>query len=213
MRLVIPPGVFRPRSDSWLLARTLADAVFPGAAVLDVCTGSGVVAVGAARAGAGRVVAVDVCRRAVVTARLNGVVNGVRVVGRQGDLYDAVAGERFDLIASNPPYLPGREGHARGRARAWEGGRDGRAFIDRLIAAAPAHLRPGGALLVIHSSVCGLDRTEQLMREAGLRPEILVRQRGPLGPLLAARAPALEAQGLLRPGEREEEVAIFRAAV
>lgn len=214
MRLLIPAGVFRPRSDSWLLARAVRDATRPGDRVADVCTGSGLVAVSAALGGAGHVVAIDVSRRAVLTAQLNGALNGVRIDARRGDLLAPVAGERFDLIASNPPYLPGLAGlarPARGPARAWEGGPDGRTFLDRLIAAAPAHLRPGGALLIIHSSLCGLDATQEHMRAAGLRPDILLRRRGPLGPLLTARAPSLEARGLLRPGEREEYIAILRA--
>lgn len=213
MRLLIPPGVFRPRSDSRLLARVVRDAVRPGTRVLDVCTGSGIVAVSAALAGAGRVVAVDVSRRAVLTARLNGALNGVPVDGRRGDLYQAVAGERFDLIASNPPYLPsGDDAPVRGAARAWEAGNDGRALLDRLIDGASAHLRPGGSLLILHSSVCGLETTEERIHDAGLQPALLVRERGPLGPLLAARATTLEARGLLAPGDREEDIAIFRAS-
>jgi release factor glutamine methyltransferase len=205
--------VFRPRSDSWLLARILADLVTPEAHVLDVCTGSGLVAVSAALAGARRVVAVDVCPRAVLAARVNAWWNGTRIDARRGDLFGPVGGARFDLIASNPPYLPGVAPPDRGTARAWEGGHDGRAILDRLIDEAPGHLRPGGALLVIHSSVCGLERTERRMVAAGLQPEILVRRRGPLGPLLSARAPELEALGLLRPGEREEDIAIFRGCL
>jgi release factor glutamine methyltransferase len=211
MRVLVPPGVFRPRSDSWLLADTIRALTRPGMRVLDLCTGSGVVALAAGQAGAAEVVAIDVSRRAALTVRLNARLNGLPVDVRRGDLLDPVAGEQFDLIASNPPYLPtpdsGRP--VRGLARAWEGGWDGRRFLDAIIAAAPGHLRPGGALVLIHSSVCGLCATEQALANAGLRPEVLVRQRGQLGPLLAARARTLEERRLLRPGKREEEVAVF----
>jgi release factor glutamine methyltransferase len=180
--------------------------------VLDMCTGSGIVAVSAGQSGAACVVAVDISRRAVLTTRLNAVVNGVHVDARCGDLFTPVAGERFDLIVSNPPYLPGEETETsvRGLARAWEGGRNGRALLDRLIAAAPAYLRPGGALLVIHSSVCGFELTEKCMHAAGLQPEMIMCHRGPLGPLLTARAFALETRGLLPLGTREEDIAIFK---
>lgn len=179
--------------------------------VLDMCTGSGVVAVSAGQSGAS-VVAIDISRRAVLTTRLNAVLNGVRVDARRGDLFVPVAGERFDLIASNPPYLPGDEAETpvRGLARAWAGGHNGRTVIDRLIAAAPAHLRPGGALLIIHSSVCDFELTEQRMRAAGLCPEMIVCHRGPLGPLLNARACALQARGLLPIGVDEEDIAILK---
>ncbi len=212
MRLLTPPGVFRPRSDSRLLAATVAGMIRPGGRVLDLCTGSGIVAVSAALAGAGEVTAVDLSRRAVATAWLNARRNGVAVRARRGDLYAAVAGLRFDLIATNPPYLPGAEAPARGAARAWEGGPDGRRFLDRIIDGAPAHLAPGGVLLLLHSSVCGVEATLARMDAAGLRGDVAVRERGPLGPLLSARADALEERGLLAPGERDEDVVVFRAA-
>jgi release factor glutamine methyltransferase len=212
MRLVTLPGVFRPRSDSWMLARHLCAQIRPGARVLDLCTGSGAIAVSAAMAGAGAVTAVDVSRRAVLTAELNARLNGVRVRGRRGRLFQPVAGERFDAIASNPPYLPAEDDAlpSRGPTRATDAGADGRVLLDEICREAPAHLRPGGALLVVHSSVIGVDRTEALLEQAGLRVDVLERRHGPLGPILTARAPLLEARGLLAPGVREEDVVVVR---
>jgi release factor glutamine methyltransferase len=214
MRVVTLPGVFRPRPDSWLLARHLCANLRPGATVLDVCTGSGVIAVAAARAGAGAVTAVDVSRRAVLTARLNARLNGARIRAVRGDLFAPVAGERFDAIVSNPPYLPAATGElpSSGPERAWEAGTDGRALLDRVCAGAAEHLGPGGFLLLVQSSVCGLDPTVAALERGGLRADVLERRRGPLGPLLTARAPLLEARGLLAPGEREEDVLIVRGA-
>ena len=108
MRLVTLPGVFSPISDTWLLADTLdREPLPPGARVLDLCSGSGALAVRAAARDPSRtVVAVDVSRRATLTIRLNAALNGVRVDARRGDLFEAVAGERFDAIVSNPPYVP-----------------------------------------------------------------------------------------------------------
>jgi release factor glutamine methyltransferase len=178
-------------------------------AVLDVCTGSGALAVSAALAAARSVTAVDVSRRALATAQLNARLNGVRVRTRRGHLLEAVPGETFDLIVSNPPYLPSPAAlPTRGTARHTEAGPDGRTLLDRLIAQAPAHLAPGGALLVTHSSVNDEQRTLDRMRDAGLEPEVLERRRGPLGPLLSARAPAMERAGLLEPGVREEDILV-----
>ena len=213
MRLVTLPGVFRPISDSWMLADALkAQDLPPGAAVLDVCTGSGVLAVTAACNGAHEVVAVDVSRRAVATAKLNARLNGVRVEAVRGDLLRAVTGRRFDAIVSNPPYVPSEDEDlpSRGPERAWDAGRDGRIVLDRLIAEAPAHLKAGGVLLVTHSDLLGEQRTLELMREAGLEADVVDRRRGPLGPLMLARVDHLEAQGLLRRGQRDEEVLIIR---
>jgi release factor glutamine methyltransferase len=138
----------------------------------------------------------------------------VRIEAVRGSLLDAVPGRRFDVIVSNPPYLPAeREAlPAGGRARHTEAGTTGRALLDRLIAAAPGHLAPGGVLLIAHSSVNGEEATLAHLRAAGLEPSVVERRRGGLGPLLAARAPRLEEQGLLAPGERTEELLVVAGA-
>jgi release factor glutamine methyltransferase len=63
----------------------------------------------------------------------------------------------------------------------------------------------------VHSSVCGERTTLERLARHGLEAEVLVRRRGPLGPLLAARAQTLEDRGLLARGEREEEIVVIRA--
>lgn len=209
MRLVIPPGVFRPPSDAHLLADAVREHA-PGADVLDVCTGSGILAIAAGLTGARSVTAADVSRRAVLATRLNAALNGVRVRAVRGELLAAVAGERFDLIAANPPYLPAVTERPRGLARATEAGPDGRRFLDRLIDVAPDHLRPGGTLLLVHSSINGVERSLERLERVGLAPDVARQRRGPLGPILAARAPLLEARGLLEPGRREEHVVVVR---
>ena len=204
------PGVFRPISDSRLLADCLRRELSPGARVADVCTGSGLLAVTAAQHGAGAVSATDCSRRAVWTARLNARLNGVVVDAVRGDLLKPMGGRQFDLIVSNPPYVPAENDDlpSRGAARAWDAGRNGRALIDRLCDEAPAHLRPGGTLLLVHSSVCDERSTLERLQSRGLETEVTARRRGVLGPILAARAPALQERGLLPPGGVEEIVVI-----
>ena len=204
------PGVFRPVSDSRLLADCLRRELSPGACVADICTGSGVLAVTAALHGAGAVSATDCSRRAVWSARLNARLNGVAVAAVRGDLLTPLGARQFDLIVSNPPYVPAENDDlpGRGAARALDAGRNGRALIDRLCDEAPAHLRPGGALLLVHSSVCGERSTLERLWSRGLETEVMARRRGALGPILAARARALQERGLLPPGEGEEIVVI-----
>jgi release factor glutamine methyltransferase len=214
VRLVTLPGVFRPISDTWLLADALdREPLSPGARVLDLCSGSGALAIRAALGGPRVVTAVDVSRRAVLTIRANAVLNRVRVRALRGDLFAAVAGERFDAIVSNPPYVPSPTDDlpARGRARAWDAGRDGRALLDRICDRARAHLRPGGRLLLVHSSLLGVEPTMDALRARGLAVDVPVRERGPLGPLMDGRRAHLEATGMLEPGQREEDVLVFRA--
>jgi release factor glutamine methyltransferase len=214
VRLVTLPGVFRPISDSRFLADVLREQTLPPrACALDLCTGSGILAVTAAMRGARETWAVDVSRRAVLTTRINARLNGVKVHAVRGDLYDAVGARRFDAIVSNPPYVPADSDElpTRGLERAWDAGRDGRLVLDRIIAGAPDRLRPGGFLLLTHSSVLGTERTLQDLERAGLPADVVARRRGPLGPLMSARVHALEAEGLLAPGQRHEDVVIIRA--
>ncbi len=214
MRIVTLPGVFRPISDSWLLADALeAESLPPGARVLDLCSGSGAIAISAARRA--EVTAVDVSRRAVATIRLNALLNRVKVRAVRGDLLEAVAGERFDAIVSNPPYVPAPSDGlpAGGPERAWDAGRDGRALLDRICRHAPLHLRPGGVLLVVHSSLLGYERTAELLAAGGLEVDLAAQERGPLGPLMTGRRAHLEAEGLLEPGQDEEDVIVVRGRV
>jgi release factor glutamine methyltransferase len=191
MRLLTPPGVFTPLSDSWLLAELVcAEPALEERSVLDVCTGSGAIAIAAAKAGALAVTAIDASRRAVLAARLNAQLNGARVRVLHGDLLGPVAGERFDLVVSNPPYVPTGDGSGPGPRHAWDGGHDGRVLIDRLCDQLPQRLKPGGAALIVHSSLCGEGATLERLRAAGLQAEVVERRRGPLGPLMRARMPA-----------------------
>jgi release factor glutamine methyltransferase len=212
MRLMPLPGVFQPLSDSHMLAEHLTrERLGPGVTVLDLCTGSGLLALVAATHGASAT-AIDVSRKALLSVRLNALLNRVPVRALRGDLFAPVAGERFDLIVSNPPYLPdpSEELPTRGLARAWDAGMRGRAFLDRICAGAGEHLNPGGALLVIHSSVCGEQETHDALAAHGLETSVTFRHRGPLGPRLRARAGWLRERGLLLEGD-QEEVVIFRA--
>ncbi len=213
MRLLRLPGVFRPPSDAWMLAERLRqEPLRSGCNVLDLCTGSGILAISAALEGAAHVTAVDVSRRAVLAVRLNGWINGVRIEALRGDLFTPVTGRRFDLIVSNPPYLPGDPDQSSGArlARAWEGGPSGRAFIERIARGARAHLTADGVLLLVCSTVCGEAQTLGLLESGALKPAVVARHRGALGPLLRSRAQWLRQRGLLLAGD-EEEILVIRA--
>ena len=214
MRLLTPPGVFAPISDSRFLADVLREQTLPPrATVLDLCTGSGILAITAAKRGARSVAAVDTSRRAVLTTRLNARLNGVKVKAARGDLFEPLGDQRFDAIVSNPPYVPAESDELpqKGLERAWDAGTDGRALLDRIIDEAPRHLKPGGFLLLVSSSVLGTELTLQAMRDAGLEDaDCIARRRGPLGPLMQSRVHMLEQRGMLEPGQRHEDVIIVR---
>jgi release factor glutamine methyltransferase len=152
----VSPDVLIPRHDTETLVEEALKRA-PGAArVLDVGTGSGCIAVTLAkRLPAARVTAIDISAPALEMACANARANGVEVEFLPGSLLEPVAGRRFDLILSNPPYIPSeeikklepevRDGDP---LQALDGGPDGLAIYRRLIPAALEHLEPGGWLLV-----------------------------------------------------------------
>jgi release factor glutamine methyltransferase len=214
VRLIRIPGVYRPQADTHLLAAALREArIAPGARVLDLCTGSGAIAVAAACNGAGEVIAVDVCRRAVLTATLNARLRRLPVRVYLGDALGGMLGTPFDAVLANPPYVPcASDGSpARGAARAWDAGPDGRRFLDPLCTAAPRLLASGGTLLLVHSCLCGPERTLAQLRDNGLKASVVARSVQPFGPVLRERSDFLERAGLIAPGQRHEELVVIRA--
>lgn len=206
-RVLTVSGVYRPQSDSLLLAGALRrEGVQPGTEVLDIGTGSGALAVYAARLGA-RVTAVDIGRRAVLTARLNALLARQRITVFRGDLTRSLPAGRYDLVISNPPYVPApqRVPPRRGAARAWDAGHDGRVFVDHVCDAAPGVLRRNGVLLMVHSGLCDPDRTLLRLTRAGLNPDVVDRLRLPFGPVLRERLPWLRSRGLVGPCANPEQ--------
>jgi release factor glutamine methyltransferase len=155
----VSPDVLIPRPDTELLVER-ALAHMPGdqaVEVLDLGTGSGCIAITLAlERPLARVTAVDRSDAALAAAKNNGSILNAPVEFLTSDWFSALAGRRFDLIVGNPPYIAAADPHlARGDVRfeplsALAAGPDGLDDLRRLIAAAPGHLKPGGALLVEH---------------------------------------------------------------
>lgn len=210
--LMALPGVYSPQADTRLLAQALAqEDVAPGADVLEIGTGTGALALQAARRGA-TVTAVDVSWRAVLTARLNAARGRLPLRVLHGDFAARTAGSRFDMVISNPPYVPA-PGHLpwRGPERAWDAGPDGRGVIDRICASAPALLRPDGVLLMVHSGMCGAQETVDRLGKEGLAAMVVARSMVPWGPVLRSRRAWLEKRGLAAEAEQWEELVVVRA--
>jgi release factor glutamine methyltransferase len=185
----VDASVLVPRPDTETVievARGLRGDPAAPCRVLDLCTGSGAIAVSLAKElPAAQVVATELSAEAAAIARRNAERNGVadRVDVRIGDLFAPVAGERFELIAANPPYIAtaviatlGAEVR-REPIVALDGGPDGLAFYDRICAAAAAHLEPGGALVLEH----GYDQADAVrarVEAAGFRDVTLVHDLG-----------------------------------
>ena len=158
LRFRVDGAVLIPRQDT----ETLVEATLielrqrPGRpALLDLCAGSGCVGLSlASLAPNARITLADVSHEALEIARANQKNLGVKVELRQGDLFNAVGRERFDIIASNPPYIPtgelsGLQRELRFEPRiALDGGEDGLDFYRRIAEGAVDHLNPGGAIFL-----------------------------------------------------------------
>jgi release factor glutamine methyltransferase len=177
LRVEVDPGVFVPRRRTELLVREATALLRPGAAVVDLCCGSG--AVGAALlAATGRLnlYAVDIEPAAVRCAERNLAGTGAHVY--QGDLFQplpATLRGGVDVVAANVPYVPtGAIGLMPPEARdheprvALDGGDDGLAVLRRVAAGAPEWLAPGGHLL-IEASEDQVPAGRDALARAGMR--------------------------------------------
>lgn len=207
------PGVYPPQEDTWLLADTLRhENIAATTRVLDLCTGTGALAVSAAAAG-GRVTAVDVSARATTNARINARIGGNRVRVLRGDLVDPVRGRCFDIIVSNPPYVPADDDvlPSGGIERAWNAGKNGRALLDRICDRAPELLAPGGVLLLVQSALVGVEKTQSMLEEKGLAVAVAGRAEIGFGRVMTSRSALLETRGLIEAGQHTEEIVVIRA--
>jgi SAM-dependent methyltransferase len=153
----------------------------PARRTLDLGTGSGIQALHASRF-SDRVIATDVSARALAFARFTARLNGIASISfRLGSLYEPVAGERFDRIVSNPPFVitPRRDGVPAYEYR--DGGLVGDALVEAVLRGAADHLAPGGiaqflANWEVHPDADGLDRVASWLDEAGLEYWIVERE-------------------------------------
>lgn len=208
--------VYPAQQDSRLLISAMVRSGLPaGRRVADLCTGSGVVAIAAAEAGAESVVAVDVSERAVNLAKMNASSRGFALQTMVGSWHDLLGHERFDLVTCNPPYVPddGKTQPAwdAGPSVAYNAGTNGRRVLDPLCTAAPRLLNPDGSMLIVQSELADIRWSIKLLEFSGLRAKVVAQRTIPFGPVLLPRALWLERRGLLKPGVRTERLVVIRA--
>ena len=170
LEFAVSPDVLIPRPETEVLVeQALAHAEgIEVPRVVDMGTGSGIVAIAfARRRPQAEVTAVDVSPAALAVARANAERHAPQIRFCESDWYAALGDERFDLIVSNPPYVVEGDPHLQQNGLPFEPrtaltdgitGGDGLACIRALIAGAPSHLRPAGWLLIEH----GYDQVVQV---------------------------------------------------
>jgi release factor glutamine methyltransferase len=211
--------VYPPQDDSRLLVEAMhLSGLIPRRRVLDLCTGSGFVAIAAAEMGCASVTAFDICPNAVRCSKGNAAVAGVEVDVREGSWIGALGCTPFEVVVSNPPYVPTPPdgdteviSSGTGPSWAWNAGPDGRLVLDPLCETVSKLLCDGGSLLLVQSAFAGVQLSLDLLRATGLDADVIASQWIPFGPVLSARAKWLEETGRLRRGCREEQLVVIQA--
>src|SRR3990170_5278224 len=167
-------NVYEPAEDSFLFAEN--HNVHEGDEVLDMGAGCGILGIVAAKK-VNKVVAVDVNPHAIRCAKENAALNDVRskMGFVQGDLFTPLSEKaKFDVILFNAPYLPtdDAEGYS-WLERAWNGGAKGRQIIDRFITEAPKHLKQTGRVLLMQSTLSGVDETVYKFAVQGMSARVV----------------------------------------
>jgi len=173
--LRVTPEVLIPRPETELLVELALERISPDepGRVLELGTGSGAIAIALANERPGlAIVATDVSETALALARRNAREHGAEIDFVLSDWFEALGPAQFDLIVSNPPYVPAEDAHLEREDLRFEprlalvGGDDGLACIREIAARAQNRLRPGGSLLVEHGYDQG-DRCVELLRALG----------------------------------------------
>ncbi|BDZ67144.1 HemK2/MTQ2 family protein methyltransferase [Methanobacterium ferruginis] len=171
------PEVYEPAEDTFLFAENLQ--VERRDHILEIGTGTGLIAIIVSRQ-CRTVTATDVNPQAIDCAVKNIITNkAYNVKLKQGDLFEPVQDEKFDLILFNTPYLPTSEEEMVDDEldAAWDGGEDGRKVIDQFLEGVKDHLNPGGRVQLVQSSLSDIDKTIAKLKEIGLEASVTAREK------------------------------------
>ncbi len=180
--------VYVPREDTYLMVRAIREEIEEEDRVLDMGTGSGILALIASEV-CEQVVGVDINESAVELAEKNASANGLENIEFiKSDLFQDVDGE-FDLIVFNAPYLPPSESHeGLIGSEQWLGGESGTEIVSRFSDEAMNHLSEDGKILLMVSSLTGLDDVMTILEDGGFVSEVEDEEKIPWETLYVVKA-------------------------
>ena len=172
------PKVYKPAEDTFLLLENLE--IERRDKVLEIGTGTGIIAIKASKKSR-MVVATDINPHAIKCATKNIITNkSYNIELRQGNLFEPVKDEKFNLILFNTPYLPTSDDEKINDElnAAWDGGVDGRMLIDQFIDCLPLFINPEGKVQMVQSSLSDMNMTLKKMKDLGFQVSITARNKG-----------------------------------
>ncbi|MBL7159998.1 MAG: methyltransferase [Candidatus Aenigmarchaeota archaeon] len=180
IELEIPEGVYEPREDSLLLAGAVKGICNKN--ILEVGCGSGLISIILGKEN--KVTAVDINKEAVLVTKENAERNGIKAEVFQSDLFERVKG-KFDLVVFNAPYLQDRD-KIEG-SETWSN----KGTIEKFVKGVEKFLEKNGRVLIVISSLTGVERVRELFKKEGFETEIKKEEKVPWERLVVLEAKVL----------------------
>lgn len=159
--------IYQPAEDSFLIS-SIISKYSKNKVVLDMCTGSGILAIEAMKSGASLVTAVDINKDAIKSINLK--FKKLKTI--ESNLFQKIKG-KFDLIICNPPYLPEDKLEDKGSRLATTGGKSGDEFILKFIKQSVKHLENSGVILLLLSSLTPRKKIDKLLKKLNLKSKVI----------------------------------------
>ena len=160
--------IYDPAEDSYLL-ESVIEGYAKGKSVIDIGTGSGILAKKAKQSGAKSVTALDINPEAIKQLKKE-KINGIKLI--HSNLFQKVKG-KFDLIICNPPYLPEEKEEDKQSKLATSGGKSGDEFIIKFLNQTLSHLNKNGIILILVSSLTPIKKINHLLKRLKLKNKVI----------------------------------------
>lgn len=187
LKIELFPHVYKPQTDTFFLIDFALPK--PEDIALELCAGCGIISLHLSPV-AKKVYATDFNPYAVANAKHNAKINGIwNIQIQQGDLYESVKDQRFDLIVANPPYVPTPPNWETQDIieTAFNAGEDGRIIIDRIIQGLPNHITSNGRFIMVQSSLADIEKTRTQLQTLNFHTRVIAEKWLPLGPVSRGR--------------------------